>query len=126
MAIDANTYKDRLQAMLEEITKELETVGVHNPDNPADWVERGDDMSTSEADLNDVADRTEDFDERRATLAVLETRYNNIRRALAKIEAGTFGKCEACGAEIEEDRLDANPAARTDKAHMDEEKNLPQ
>jgi len=67
-----------------------------------------------------VADRTEEYDERRATLATLEGRYNNIRLALKKITDGNYGICEVSGEPIEEDRLEANPAARTCKAHMEE------
>jgi RNA polymerase-binding transcription factor DksA len=36
---------------------------------------------------------------------------------LGKIEAGTYGKCNACGEEIPEARLDANPAALTCMEH---------
>jgi DnaK suppressor protein len=32
--------------------------------------------------------------------------------ALTKVENGTYGKCESCGKEIGEARLDAMPAAR--------------
>lgn len=34
-----------------------------------------------------------------------------IRRALARIAAGTFGRCRACGDEIEPGRLEAVPHA---------------
>ena len=125
MAIDTASYKARLEEMLDVVKKELSSIGVQNPDNPADWVERTDDINTPVADPIDVADRVEDYDERRATLAALETRYNNIRRALGKIDEGTYGICEISGKQIEEDRLDANPAARTDKEHIGEEENLP-
>ena len=36
----------------------------------------------------------------------------------AAIAAGTYGTCEVSGEQIEEDRLEADPAARTCKAHM--------
>jgi RNA polymerase-binding transcription factor DksA len=51
----------------------------------------------------------------------LEVRYNEIKSALKKIEEsapGAYGLCEVGGEQIEEDRLEANPAARTCKAHM--------
>jgi len=35
----------------------------------------------------------------------------NTERALAKLESGTYGFCEECGAQIPEDRLRAVPAA---------------
>src|SRR5262245_26540595 len=36
----------------------------------------------------------------------------DVDDALAKIDAGTYGRCESCGGEIAKDRLDAMPAAR--------------
>jgi RNA polymerase-binding transcription factor DksA len=78
-----------------------------------------------EADENVSADRAEDWLERTATLAALETRYNSIERALEKIDNGTYGMCELCGAVIEADRLDANPGARTCKKHINDEQDLP-
>jgi len=126
MAVDITKYKERLTKLLAEVTEELKTVGIHNPENPSDWVATPKDVELGEPDPNVAADRVEDWDERRALVATLETRYNNIVRALKKIEEGTFDTCEVCGKPIEEDRLDANPAARTDKEHIEEEKNLPQ
>jgi len=125
MALDTAKYKTQLEAELSELTTELETIGIRNPENPSDWIERSNDLEAASADPNDVADRTEEYDERRATVAVLETRYNNLNRALKKIEMGTYGICEVSGEEIESARLEANPAARTCEAHMDGETNLP-
>ena len=48
----------------------------------------------------------------------LKVRYNDVKDALHKIETTGYGVCEVCGEKIEEDRLEANPAARTCKAHM--------
>ena len=116
---------DRYRKILEEeatkLQTELESLWVQNPEVKTDWVERADDLDTVNADLNDVADRTEEYDERRAVLAALEGRYNDVKRALRKIDDGTYGACEISGEPIEEDRLDANPAARTCKQHMDQQ-----
>lgn len=35
-----------------------------------------------------------------------------VERALAKLDDGSYGKCEVCGAEIPTPRLEAKPAAR--------------
>jgi len=43
--------------------------------------------------------------------SLLET-LRDIEEALAKFEAGTYGKCENCGQPIAEARLEAMPAAR--------------
>lgn len=41
-----------------------------------------------------------------------KTRLVEIDAALIRVEAGTYGVCENCGAEIAEARLEALPAAR--------------
>ena len=117
-------YKEDLQALLETITNDLETIAVYN-EQSGDWVAKPEGTEVAEADPNIEADVVEDWNERRATLSQLETRYNNIKRALQKIENGTYGVCEVSGEAIEPERLAANPAARTCQEHMDEEVNLP-
>ena len=42
-----------------------------------------------------------------------------IDRALAKMDAGTYGVCEICGREIEPERLEAVPGTRTCIEHAD-------
>ena len=121
---DTNAMKARLETMKTELTAELSTLGILNPDS-GDWLATPEGVAVSEADPNVGADRTEDWAEKRATLGELETRYNNIKRALAKIDAGTYGVCEISGEPIETDRLEANPAARTCKTHLDNEADLP-
>ena len=117
--MNTDKYKTRLEEEAAKLKSELQELGVQNPEVKADWIERADDLKTDSADPNEVADRTEEYDERRATLATLEGRYNDIKRALKKIDEGTYGVCEVSGEMIEEDRLEANPAARTCKVHMD-------
>ena len=123
--MDTKRFKERLEEELSLLTKELKSIGQRNPNNPNDWEAKPQDGETNEADANLVADRVEGLSENTAILADLENRYNNVRRALEKIEKGTYGICEISGEKIEEDRLEANPAARTSKAHMEEEGSLP-
>ena len=124
MAIDTTTQKIKLEEMLTQVTSELKGLGIHNPENPEDWIATPELEEGGQADENVAADRVEDWDERAATLATLEHQYNDINRALRKIEDGTYGICEISGGEIDADRLAANPAARTCKAHMEEESSL--
>lgn len=121
---DTHIYKVQLDALLANLTKELSAVGIHNPENPSDWVAVPDGVDANEADIDLVADVVEEWDERQALVATLERQYNNITRALKKIAEGNYGTCEICGGAIEEDRLTANPAARTDKKHMNDEGTL--
>jgi len=119
--MDTIKYKERLESELADLTAELKSLGIHNPAVKEDWIATPQGVETNEADINVGADRVEDWDERRATLSNLEGRYNDVVLALKKIEDGTYGVCEISGETIEEDRLDANPAARTCKQHLDAE-----
>ncbi len=52
-------------------------------------------------------------------LSELEIRYNEIKKALEKINSGKgYGLCEVCNEPIDPARLEANPAATTCKKHM--------
>ncbi len=122
--IDTTSYKKRLEEELALVERELKSVGQRNPSNPSDWVAKPDADGAAPADPNDLADAMESLEENQGIVAALEVRYNNIKKALEKIEAGTFGTCEISGEEIEAERLDANPAARTCIAHLDQEDTL--
>jgi RNA polymerase-binding transcription factor DksA len=52
-----------------------------------------------------------------ALVGTLRDTLNDIDAALAKFDAGTYGRCEVCGDPIAEARLEAMPAARTCIAH---------
>ncbi len=122
--IDTTTSKERLVAELALVTEELKGLGIHNPDNADDWIATPVGTEVAEADSNVHADHAEELEEREAILADLELRYNAIRGALARIDAGTFGVCEICNGPIEDTRLEAYPAARTCIEHREEEATL--
>jgi DnaK suppressor protein len=48
----------------------------------------------------------------RALAGQLKENLGEVDRALAKMDDGTYGLCEACGKEIAEPRLEAMPATR--------------
>ena len=123
--IETEVYKAQLEQEKKTLYTELTELGFQNPEVAKDWVATPGDISATQADENVVADRAEDWIEKRGEMSVLETRYNNVLRALEKIEKGTYGICEISGAAIEPERLAANPAARTCMAHMNDEVNLP-
>lgn len=59
-------------------------------------------------DATDAFDQTVDV----ALKRKIETSIEEIEQALAKLDNGTYGLCEACGARIDRARLEALPYAR--------------
>lgn len=119
MTIDTTHFKEKLETELSLLEKELEQVARRRPDNPSEWEPLpADDRDASQADENTAADAIEGYEGNAAILTTLMERYRDVRSGLDKIKHGTFGLCQVCGKEIESDRLEANPAARTCKAHM--------
>ena len=112
---DPAYYKKRLEEESDALRIELERIAMPDPENQENWILKAPDLDIMEADQNEAADRTEEVHIDSIVLDELEGRYRLILHALRKFEAGTFGICEESGAPIEEDRLDANPAARTCK-----------
>ncbi len=117
MRMDTNKFKEVLQAEATLLEGELVNIARFNTETNQ-WEATPDTDMMNQSDDNDAADRFEDFEERTSMLATLQARLTDVKDAMKKIEAGTFGKCEVCGEPIEADRLEANPAARTNKVHM--------
>lgn len=116
--VDTQKYKTQLEEMLDTIIRDLERIAHYDATND-DWVAKPE-ANAGEADANVEADVVEDWNERRATVSQLETRYQNIKRALKKIDDGTYGICEVSGEQIPEERLQANPAARAGTPEQEE------
>jgi DnaK suppressor protein len=114
-------FKEKLVTELALVEKELATVAVHNPKNNADWEAVPPPAEqVNNNDEQETADRMEIFEGNAGITASLETRFNEIKMALEKIEKadGTYGVCDVCGKVIEAERLGANPAAATCIEHM--------
>jgi RNA polymerase-binding transcription factor DksA len=102
---DLRAYRGRLEAELAELTgqrAELESAANAATDDAAgevgfdeDFVGTGSYTFERERDLS-LIDNTGDLIEK-------------VRRALARIGDGSFGRCEVCGGAIEAERLDALP-----------------
>lgn len=120
MPINYEHFKNKLEQEKKLLEQELAKVGRVNPDNPSDWeATPPTDRDTSQADENTVADAIEGYEGNIAIVKTLEERYKDIKSGLDKIKHGVYGLCQVCQKEIEEDRLEANPSARTCKEHMD-------
>ena len=114
--------KAKLEAEKTELEAQLSKVAVRDSEDPGGFrgAESPGEFDTEpDADPLDEADEMANLANNTAITNELEVRYNNVCAALEKIAAGTYGICEVSGEPIEADRLEANPAARTSKAHME-------
>ena len=116
--MNAQNYKTKLEEEKKLLVDELNDLG--KVDKTGDWEATPEEEMTNQEvpDEGDMAERAEDYEERSMKLNLLETRLGDINKALEKIEGGKYGICEVCGKEIEEDRLEVNPAATTCKECM--------
>lgn len=115
-------YKEMLLSEKAVLEEELSAIG-NKTDREGDYNITADNSASIDS-REDVAEKFEDLQERKATEAPLEARLAEVLGALERIENGTYGKCEISGEDIETDRLEANPAARTCKAHIDQANGL--
>src|SRR5881397_2678486 len=52
-----------------------------------------------------------DADREEASLEVLLAQQERVREALARLDAGTYGRCVECGNALPDERLEARPEA---------------
>lgn len=118
--IDTTHFKEKLLQMKADLEADLGTTGQKDREHEGDWHPAPSDQNPADF-RDDVADKLEDLQEQEATEANLEKSLRAVTSALTKIEAETYGICSVCNEEIETDRLEANPAADTCKAHLPSE-----
>lgn len=100
------------------LTKQLSDIAVEDENGVWQAKDPQMDVMSPAAEPNEAADKLEELDERGEEITTLSARLADVRKALENIEVGTYGVCEVCNQAIEEERLEANPAARTCMAHL--------
>ncbi len=93
-----------------------------------------DEQLSSGGELSNVdqhpADIGTEVNQREVNLSMveqIEAELGDVEAALRKLDDGSYGKCEACGKDIGEDRLEALPSARfcvDDQSKAEEEISL--
>ena len=111
-------FQIKLNEEKELLIKELSTIGQQSPDGI--WSVTPDNIDEEKSDKIDTADNMEELQTRKAVLETLKTRLKNVDEALERIINNTYGICKVGDDKhkIEEDRLEANPAATTCKEHL--------
>jgi RNA polymerase-binding transcription factor DksA len=117
MSLDKKKIKEKLEKERDILVSEMKDMGKLNPET-GEWETVPEEMNYVETDQNDMADRFEDFESKSSMMKVLESKLKSVLHALKGIGRESFGKCEVCKKDIELARMDANPAARTCKKHI--------
>ncbi len=116
--MNTDMYKNKLDEEKKLLETQLTDLGAKLDPETGNWQAVPEALET-ESDENDLGDKYEDFESTTEKVETLEERLSDVNTALSKIGTEKFGVCETCGAQIEEDRLDANPAAKTCIACME-------
>ncbi len=116
--LDKKKIKEKLESERNILLDQIRDIGTLNTETN-EWEATPEELNSRESDQNDMADRFEDFEARSVMIKTLEARLNNILSALKGLNRESFGKCEVCKKEIEMDRMEVNPAAKTCKKHLE-------
>lgn len=100
MTHDTEELKQRLLEKKENLEKELASEHLQRP-------------LEQEEDLEGEADQVEQYATGLSIEENLKEQLAGVNAALEKIERKAYGTCEACGVDIEEERLKALPEAKT-------------
>jgi RNA polymerase-binding protein DksA len=92
------SYRAALTAERDRVEDQLKELGI--------------DRSSYDEGFADSGQVTAERGEVEALAGSLRETLQEINDALAKMEAGTYGRCESCGQQIPEPRLEAKPAAK--------------
>ncbi|MCB1006020.1 MAG: TraR/DksA C4-type zinc finger protein [Acidimicrobiales bacterium] len=72
----------------------------------------GDETTDFDDNFADSGQVSAEHTEARTLAASLREQLDDVDRALGKLDDGTYGSCEVCGATIPDERLAAMPATR--------------
>jgi RNA polymerase-binding protein DksA len=107
------TDTDRFRTQLEEARERLQrTIDNHELGNASLLEETGELQSGSQD--NHMADTASETYERELDEGLEEDARGQLRqveKALSRLDSGEYGRCEVCGREIPEERLEAVPWA---------------
>ena len=107
--VDRAEIRRRLESERRRLAELTGTLSVPNGESEAEATSEPGDYDQHPADMaSETFERAKDL----SILIGMEAKIADVERALERLEAGTYGVCEACGQPIAEARLEAWPAAR--------------
>jgi len=115
---DSTSHDDSAETARSRLVEErarLEGVrGGLDDDHLSDQTEQDSLSELSSVDQHQADMGTETFEREKdlSILEAIESELADVEHALRRLDEGTYGTCEACGRPIDDDRLQALPAAR--------------
>lgn len=102
--MDAAAARTRLEQMLAELDESAKVLQHAGGDDTGE-------LTTVDQHPADSGTNLADADREEASIEILAAQQERVREALARIDAGTYGRCVDCGAELPNERLEARPEA---------------
>jgi len=106
VATDLKRARERLDSERKRLVSELEQLMAAG--RPSEERREGSPFGKREEE----ATESQELERRLAVERGIREQLTDLEGALAKVAAGTYGKCEACGKPIEPARIEALPQAR--------------
>jgi RNA polymerase-binding protein DksA len=108
MSIDTDRFRAELERRRARLLETIDAV-----DHPGSLLDETGELKSSSAD-NHLADTASETYQREFDEGLEEDARRQLREidaALRRLDEGTYGICEACGREIDPERLEAVPTA---------------
>jgi RNA polymerase-binding transcription factor DksA len=97
----------------EDLEKILNDFATKDAGSPGGWRSNMPEYNQGGANLEEESDEVEAYQNLLSQEASLENRREEVNKALEKIKNGEYGICENCKKDIEIERLQTYPAAKT-------------
>ncbi|PIR70286.1 MAG: hypothetical protein COU46_02240 [Candidatus Niyogibacteria bacterium CG10_big_fil_rev_8_21_14_0_10_42_19] len=107
----------RLNNERQRLEEELMGISKRDPHQKGEWTVKAPEFNSALSDASETSDVFEEMDIRTSVEHQLKGRLDEVNAALKRIDEGIYGICDKCSKEIEEKRLDANPASITCVEH---------
>lgn len=122
--------KAKIRARLEQERERLQRVQRDlrgDPETTADAAGVGE-LSTYDQHPADVGTEVFEHEKNMSILEQVEAELSDVDAAMERLEAGEYGRCQACGRPIEPERLEQRPFARfclEDQQRVERDAGLP-
>ncbi|GAA5143049.1 TraR/DksA C4-type zinc finger protein [Pseudonocardia adelaidensis] len=114
--MDPDRARDLLTGELSALDDRLRAAAENREEASADTLGHEGALSQHPGDYGTEVNTTMEADLRVHTI---EEQRRRVQDALERLDEGEYGRCQVCGREIDDERLEARPEARTCREHAD-------